>query len=113
MEVHTFEETTQASEAVTRREGPKDGDILVCTVDGVIGFVYVVWPIFVVADRIHTHAGTHIERGVFIYPPLRWGEFLKRNPMYEASVKRCLEVAWEDGDITGNDHWKEAKDPRG
>lgn len=110
-EVHTFEDTTDAYDASQSDDSIKDGDVLVCAREGVIGFLYSAWPVYVVADVHETIAGPHVDSGVF-HKVLDWERFTREHPHYGASIDKCLEVAHTDGDITGNDHWKEAKDPR-
>lgn len=75
----------------------RDGDILIVPSEGVIGFAYSAWPTAVVyptdePGAFHTMADT----------------FESNNPQYAESIRICRQIAVEDADITGNDHWRNA-----
>lgn len=140
MQVHQFESTTDAYDAVNMGywrfddvDLPvNDGDVLVVASEGIIGFAYKAWPVAIVypgwmsGNRVETGAfhvlgddvdikrvgkREEVRKTIRICPP---GEepFDQENVFpadpgtdYSASKQRCIDVAKEDADITGNEHW--------
>jgi hypothetical protein len=124
MQVHQFESTVDAYDAVNVgdwdfdgvRLPVNDGDVLVVASEGVIGFACGAWPVAVVYPGWMPDAnGSVDEYGMTDELNSASGAFHLMTPandnprhpanQYPQSIQRCIAVAEEDADVTGNEHW--------
>lgn len=119
MQVHQFESTVDAytsvniGEHVDNRIPVKDGDVLVVASEGVVGFACGAWPVAIVyqgwmPDINGAWSGNddqEYEIGAFHLMSVANDSPEHPANKYDASIQRCIAVAEEDADITGNEHW--------
>lgn len=55
VQTHTFEDTGEAYDASQCNDNIKNGDVLICTEDRVVGILMEAWPVAVTIERGHFH----------------------------------------------------------